>query len=70
MSRFLAPVFVIFTGLLCSQPVFNVKDYGATGIKAENAAGASGWRGCAGLLEWRFYQSVGGDGISQTATTG
>ena len=32
-----APLFAIFTSLLCARPVFNVKDYGATGIKSDDA---------------------------------
>jgi hypothetical protein len=32
-----ALLFAAFTSLLCAQPVFNVKDYGATGIKSDNA---------------------------------
>ena len=35
-SRF-AFLFTTFTCLLSAQPVFNVKDYGATGTKSDNA---------------------------------
>jgi len=37
MPRRLALLFASFATLLCAQPVFNVKDYGATGQKADNA---------------------------------
>jgi polygalacturonase len=37
MLRRLLAFLTIPSGLLFSQPVFNVKDYGATGIKSENA---------------------------------
>jgi len=33
----LLPVFTLFVGFLFGQPVFNVKDYGASGHKADNA---------------------------------
>jgi hypothetical protein len=37
MLRCSALLFAGFTSLICAQPVFNVKDYGATGIKSDNA---------------------------------
>ena len=37
MPRRFALLFTTFTCLLSAQPVFNVKDYGATGIKSDNA---------------------------------
>jgi polygalacturonase len=37
LPRRLALCLAIFTGLLCANPSLNVKDYGATGIKSDDA---------------------------------
>src|SRR5580700_9022760 len=37
MPRRCALLFATFISLLCARPDFNVKDYGATGIKSDNA---------------------------------
>jgi hypothetical protein len=37
MPRHFALLHAAFVGLLCANPVFDVKDYGATGIKSDDA---------------------------------